>query len=635
MSVILLALWIQALPPGGGDVRILRIDSTYRAAPTPLTGQLRTNQPADVLLGAVDFHQSGGGLLFNHPRSLASDGTRLLLSDGNNNRILIWNTLPGADTPPDLVLGQPGLDANTPGDALHQLNWPGQVTVTPSGLVIVADTYNDRLLIWRDFPTRNAQPADLEIRTPELRWPWGVWTDGERIVASSTGNRALLIWNSLRAGPADLKLTPAGMNTPRTVISDGARLIVGEHNGFGDRIGNFFWKRFPASAADSYDFFASDPVDPNRGWLHGTFLDDGGLLLLGGSALHRWNTFPDTATTRPDLTLRHPFHAGDGGGVVVAGGRTYVVEYNGNRIAVFNGIPASADQRPDFAIGSPSPETNTLLTNFFVTNAVPASDGAHLFVSSDFDRRLSVWNNLPDESGAKPNWIYELPFQPWDNALHGDTLALAGQRTVMLWKGLPLNGERPTLTLRDRLGSIAFDSLTGVALDDRYFYLADNRLGRIYVYPGLPEPNSDPAFTLDLRGVTRLASDGKYLAATVTDGGAAIAIFRIADLRADATPEMVGGPGVFNLPQSADIRNGRLIVGNTNFNTVYIWDRVEDAIARRPPSVVLGAAEARPQPPRIGQQTMFWPGSPSFDGSYLWVGEFKFSNRLLRFRIGE
>lgn len=37
--------------------------------------------------------------------------------------------------------------------------------------------------------------------------------------------------------------------------------------------------------------------------------------------------------------------------------------------------------------------------------------------------------------------------------------------------------------------------------------------------------------------------------------------------------------------------------------------------------------------PRTGQSTFFWPGVPAFDGSYLWLGEYKFSNRLLRFTV--
>jgi hypothetical protein len=42
-----------------------------------------------VRLGGFGFDQSGGALRFNHPKGIASDGTRLALADGDNNRVLI------------------------------------------------------------------------------------------------------------------------------------------------------------------------------------------------------------------------------------------------------------------------------------------------------------------------------------------------------------------------------------------------------------------------------------------------------------------------------------------------------------------------------------------------------------------
>jgi len=35
--------------------------------------------------------------------------------------------------------------------------------------------------------------------------------------------------------------------------------------------------------------------------------------------------------------------------------------------------------------------------------------------------------------------------------------------------------------------------------------------------------------------------------------------------------------------------------------------------------------------PELTRNQFFWPGAIAFDGTYLWVGEFKFSGRLLRF----
>ncbi len=295
--------------PADAVSRVTRLTSQYPKAPGGLTGWFATGQPADLMLSGHGFNTTGGPLLFNHPRGLASDGTRLLLSDGNNNRVLIWNQLPTGNVPPDLVLGQADFSTNNPGTGLHQLNWPGQVSVTRDGRVVLADTYNERLLVWSSFPTRNAQPADLEIRNSILKWPWGAWTDGTRLVASATGGAAILVWQSFPTRgdqPPDFVLSGNGVGTPRTITSDGTFLVVGDHNAFADRVGNFFWKTFPTTTR-APDFFASDPSDARSAWMQGDVTGDGKLVMLG-RYLNVWNGVP--ADDVPPDHLRGKIHLG-------------------------------------------------------------------------------------------------------------------------------------------------------------------------------------------------------------------------------------------------------------------------------------------------------------------------------------
>ncbi|MEK6570070.1 MAG: hypothetical protein AABZ61_01770, partial [Bacteroidota bacterium] len=161
-------------------------------------GAFQTGQAADIMLSGIDFNNTGGSLLFNHLGGIASDGVRLALADRFNNRILIWDRLPAANVAPDLVLGQKDFIANNPGDTRDKLNWPGSVRITPGGKVIVADTYNDRILIWNSFPTTNGQAADIELRSPDLIGSWGLWTDGQRLAVSSTWHPEgkVLIWTT-------------------------------------------------------------------------------------------------------------------------------------------------------------------------------------------------------------------------------------------------------------------------------------------------------------------------------------------------------------------------------------------------------------------------------------------------------
>ncbi len=645
-------------PQQSESISVQKINSTYKIATSKPSGWFKTGQDADIMLSGIDFNNAGGSLLFNHPGTIASDGTHLLLADRNNNRVLIWNTLPTTNTPPDLVLGQKDFITNNPGTDLDQMNWPVSIS-TANGKVVVADTYNNRILIWNNFPTRNRQPADLVINTEagglnvekkrSIIWPWGVWTDGKKLAVSSTSNGIVLLWNSFPTRndqPADIYLTGKGaMGTPRTITSDGNHLIVGDHNAkvatqyaasFGGTSGqgNFFWKNWPTKDDEQYDFFMSDPYDPRGAWMQGDFTKDGKLVLLGVK-LHIWNAFPEDTNDPPDVSIG-PFVGGDGSSAIMAGGRLYLSLSNDNKVVGFNSIPSASNTKPDFAVGSPDINTNTLETNFIMSNPVPATDGKSLFVSSDFDRKLYVYKNLPDQSNGHPDFVYSLPEAPWDNELFGDTLVLVGKRTVFMWKELPRNGEKPDIILQDSIGSVSFQELRGVAIDAKYFYLADGMANKIYVWEGIPTKSSNPKFVINTDSPGRLSSDGNYLADASTLGktpGGSINIYRVDSLSSQSQSISLGGMGKFNLPQSATIYKNHLFVGDTGFNRVLVWKNIEDAIAGKGADVILGAESLTDTNPEIGRNKLFWPATMAFDGSYLWVGEFKFSERLLRFSV--
>ncbi|MEQ1854239.1 MAG: hypothetical protein ABMA01_21925, partial [Chthoniobacteraceae bacterium] len=259
-----------------------------------------------------------------------------------------------------------------------------------------------------------------------------------------------------------------------------------------------------------------------------------------------------------------------------------------------------------------------------------ATDGRSLFVTSDFDRKMFIWRSLPDESAAKPDLVMHLPDGPWDNELHGSTLAIAGRSSVSVWKKLPLNGEPPDVVLSRRIGSVELGELTGVAFDDKYFYLSDRRSETIHVWEGIPGQDSEPKFTLAMRSPGRLSSDGNYLCAAPFEGGS-IQLWRVSELGARAEAITLGGRGQFNLPSECLIADGRLFVCNRSFNRVDVWNRVEDALGGRLADAFLGAADAQDRKPGIGRNKLFMPGSLAWGGGYLWVGEFKFSTRILRF----
>ncbi len=124
--------------------------------------------------GMIDGPEAATSRTLYSPTDVWSDGTRLVVSDSSNNRILIWNTFPTMSfQPADLVLGQSdftGIRANDDNQdgasddfpSARTLNYPYMLACTGDQL-FVADGNNNRILIWNTFPTTNFAPADVVL----------------------------------------------------------------------------------------------------------------------------------------------------------------------------------------------------------------------------------------------------------------------------------------------------------------------------------------------------------------------------------------------------------------------------------------------------------------------------------------
>jgi hypothetical protein len=639
-----------------------------------------TGDSASIVLSAIDFDNagylsdsSGDGLLFNHPKGIASDDTRLILADTHNNRVLIWNTIPTADnTVPDLVLGQTDFLGNDSGrgDAstgLDMMNWPTSVAIyndNSTVMLAVADAYNDRVLVWTSWPISDGQAADFALTGSDLAWPWGVWTDSTSLmVSSTTPANKVLVWDSFPTSNTtnDWDFSSnSEMGTPRSIVSDGSTfLAVADHNPDSSRStaqGSFAWASdgtgLPTSASDhASDCFMEDATDANFAWLQGDITKSSGLYMIGRT-LHYWSLLPTSGCDSPDASISsssYNFEGGDGSDLVAVdsdGDGTddmlFVSLTNGNKVVGYSTMPTSSSDVPDLVLGSADINTNTL-DDFYITNPVPACDGTNLYVSSDFDRNLHIWTSYPTSSGQAPDDTITLSdyidFAPWDNALNGTNLVLAGQTKVAVWTTLPTaSTDAPTYTYTSgSIGSATFSEIRGVALDDNNLYIADKNNEELYIWDitsGFPSDTTDPDLTITFSSApTRLSSDGFFLAVTFTEDHSAD-IYRIDDL-SSAVPApivTVGGSGTFNLPEQVIISNGAVIVADTSFGRVLMWSSLLSALAGNSYDIILGENDASDTTPEVAVDKLFWPGALAYDGDWLWVGEYKFSGRIVGFQ---
>jgi len=147
----------------------------------------------------------GAATLYD-PTDVWSDGQRLVVTDGGNNRVLIWNTFPTVDgAPADVVLGQPDMTSDSPGLADDRLDYPYSLHSNGNQL-FVADSDNNRVLVWDSFPTATGQKPDRVLGQPDfttgayglsatgMGYPTGVYVDGNRLFVADNDNLRYLIF---------------------------------------------------------------------------------------------------------------------------------------------------------------------------------------------------------------------------------------------------------------------------------------------------------------------------------------------------------------------------------------------------------------------------------------------------------
>lgn len=177
---------------------------------------------ADFVLGQPNVTSTGKGTganQFGGPQSPVIYKKMLLVSDFFNNRVLIWKKAPTTDqVPADIVIGQAGFGTRNSSCSATGLSAPETISVG-GGKLVVADSSNSRVLIYKRIPKKNGQKPSIVLGQGSLTtcsplndgtgssgapsaanfsYPAGVWTDGKRLVVTDEDESRVLIWKSFR-----------------------------------------------------------------------------------------------------------------------------------------------------------------------------------------------------------------------------------------------------------------------------------------------------------------------------------------------------------------------------------------------------------------------------------------------------
>lgn len=213
---------------------------------------------ADLLLGQAGFSGSVGATSRSRlalPSSVYVGEGKLVVADSGNNRVLIWNSVPASSgTLPDVVVGQSGFTTGGSGTSSTQLAFPTSAVIA-NGRLLVADQNNNRVLVWNTVPTTNGTAASLVLgqqdfasrisddEADEMNRPASVWSDGFRLLVADSGNHRVLYWALFpqdSGAEADYVIGQSGfsrssagtssstLRTPFGVSANGTRIYVAD-----------------------------------------------------------------------------------------------------------------------------------------------------------------------------------------------------------------------------------------------------------------------------------------------------------------------------------------------------------------------------------------------------------------------
>ena len=390
---------------------------------------------ADLVLGHADMtiRTTNNGATpsastMSVPKSISVSGTMMAVADTGNNRILIWPQLPSVSAAPaPVILGQPNANlnlANMPKE-VSALSMSGASAVTgDANHLVVADPGFHRVLIWNQIPQQGGTPPDVVL-----------------------GQQSFADW-SANGGAATA--TRTGLDTPVSVSLEGGHLAVVDQGN--NRV--LIWNQLPTQSNAPADLVIGQPDFQSN-------LDN--------------HTSPATAPPTAD-SLSSPSWA------QLQGGKLYVADTGNHRVLLFDspyvpppaGLPVASlvlgqEQMTTQDINHLGPNAASLSSPTAVT-----TDGTRFLISDTGNNRVLVYFAIPTGSYQAADLVLgqtnftnvaqaakvgpESLFEPRGLLLIGDSLLVADRAAnrMVYYRKFPATSSQPAdavLGQTDLLGS--------------------------------------------------------------------------------------------------------------------------------------------------------------------------------------
>lgn len=314
-------------------------------------------------VGTTDSPIAPAANIFRMPLGVAYNGRYLAVSDTENNRVLVWRSLPTTNQQnADFVVGQTSFTTNTTSrtPSATNLRGPQGVWLDENDGLWVADTANNRILYYGVI-TQNGQAARLVLGQTGLdRNDQGSIAESPKVTASTLLNPIAVTTNGNKVFVTDFALS---------------RVLI--------------WNSMPGTNGQAADVVVGQPDMVSLGANNSSKLCASNGTDADGNA-----TYPD----RCSKTLSLPRYA------MSDGTRLFISDSGNDRVLVYNTIPTSNAAAADAVLGQLNDTANqssdtgyptaVAASDSFRTPGSLAWDGTNLYVADTYNRRVVAYTPL-------------------------------------------------------------------------------------------------------------------------------------------------------------------------------------------------------------------------------------------------
>lgn len=335
------------------------------------------------------------------------------------------------------------------------------------------------------------------------------------------------------------------------------------------------------------------------------------------------------------------------------------------KISVYKSIPTSDDATPDFVYSTPYTIGDAAL-HTYTENGV---EKTAFIMTSRTHNIIYIWKDFQftgEKAGAQPDVVLgkhlgnyyfsrEMEYVEFDGTYLYISTYVNGKYQVLIYRGLPNKDSKPVglITGLNTTTEISSNG-TYIAVTNKDDATKENNAIWLFEVSKLNDATEENPVELNSDATRRVVSSVNIgVTPTQTndsDGseyeGCIQQKFNILDVTINGNPySKHERTQMWGLSQAIVTSDGKLIASDMQDDRVLIWYDIDGAISGTATPTILGhgenAYDANDTIPGVNAahdmseanfaDTICMPKSLAYDGCNLWVGEFKFGNRMLRF----